>query len=395
MQPSRRSLLAAALALPAIRAARAEAWPERPISMVVPFLAGGSTDIAARILAERMAPKLGPQARIIVENRAGAGGAVGAEWVRHRPADGYTLLLASASALGSNPAALPQQTPYDPVEDFTQIALVGGGPIVLVVPAASPFRTAQALLDAVRAHPGRMTWATSGAGGIGHLTGEYLKIRAGALPSDRGGPEARSANRPAEPPKAEQASDRGGPEARSVNRPAEPPKAEQAPDRGGPEARSANRPAEPLKAEHVPYRGGSAVMEALAKGEVDYSLEVLASTAPHIRDGLSRGLAVSSLQRHPLFPDIPTLDEIGLKGFEVTTWNMLVAPRGLPPELAETLSRAVRAALAEGNTAERLAQAGVDPARPTTPEETRAFLAAEVAKFRAIVRQAGVTLGRG
>jgi tripartite-type tricarboxylate transporter receptor subunit TctC len=345
----RRLLLSAALAAPCIRAARAEAWPERPISVVVPFLAGGSTDIAARIMAERMAPKLGPQARLIVENRAGAGGSVGAEWVRHRPADGYTLLLASASALGTNPAAFPQTTPYDPVEDFTQIAVVGGGPIVLVVPAASPFKTAQELLAAVKAAPGRYTWATSGAGGIGHLTGEYLKSRAGGLPSDRGGPEARSVN----------------------------------------------RPAEPLKAEHVPYRGGSAVMEALAKGEVDYSLEVLASVASHVRDGLSRGLAVSSLTRHPLFPEIPTLDEVGLKGFEITTWNILAAPRGLPPEIAATLSRAVGAALTESNTAQRLTQAGVDPARPGTPAETRAFLAAEVAKFRAIVRESGLVMGRG
>ena len=261
----RRLLLSAAL-LPAVRTAWAEAWPDRPISLVVPFLAGGSTDIAARIMAERMGPKLGPQGRIIVENRAGAGGSVGADWVRHRPADGYTLLLGSASALGSNPAALPRQTPYDPVEDFTQIAIVGGGPIMLVVPAASPFRTAQDLFAAVKAAPGRYTWATSGAGGIGHLTGEYMKIRAGGL-----------------------------------------------------------------QAEHIPYKGGSAVMEALAKGEVDYSLEVLASVAPHVRDGLSRGLAVSSLRRHPLFPDIPTLDEVGLTGFEVTTWNILVGPRGLPP----------------------------------------------------------------
>jgi tripartite-type tricarboxylate transporter receptor subunit TctC len=305
-------------------------YPERPITLVVPFLAGGSTDIAARILAERMAPHLGPAARIIVENRAGAGGSVGAEWVRHRAADGYTLLLASASALATNPAALPGQTPYDPLEDFAPIALVGGGPMVLVVPASSRFRTAQELFAAVKASPGRYTWATSGAGGIGHLTGEFLKIEAGGL-----------------------------------------------------------------QAEHVPYRGGSAVMEALAKGEVDYSLEVLASTASHLRDGLSRGLAVTSLQRHPLFPDIPTLDEVGLKGFEITTWNILAGPRALSPDLQGLLSRAARAALAEPNVRERLAAAGVDPAEPTTtPEGTRAFLRAELAKFRGIVERAGLRLGR-
>jgi tripartite-type tricarboxylate transporter receptor subunit TctC len=325
----RRPLLALpALAL-ATRAAAQPAYPDRPISLVVPFLAGGSTDIAARIMAERMAPHLGPNARIIVENRAGAGGSVGTEWVRHRPADGYTLLLGSASALGTNPAALPQTTPYDPVEDFSAIALVGGGPIVLIVPQASRWRTARQLLDDVKANPGKYTWATSGAGGIGHLTGEYMKLMAGGL-----------------------------------------------------------------QAEHVPYRGGSAVMEALAKGEVDYSLEVLASTAPHMRDGLSRGLAVSALRRHPLFPEVPTLDETGLPGFEVITWNALVAPKGLPPEIANTLSRAVRAALSDNGVGQRMAAAGVDAAEPTTPESTRAFLIRERNKFRDIVRRAGVQLER-
>ena len=323
-------LLTTALLMPAGAPALAQSgYPDRPISLVVPFLAGGSTDIAARILAERLAPKLGPNARVIVENRAGAGGSVGSEWVRHRPADGYTLLLGSASALGTNPAALPQQTPYDPVADFSPIAAVGGGPMVLVVPAQSPFRTARELLDAVKAKPGGYTWATSGAGGIGHLTGEYIKLVAGGL-----------------------------------------------------------------SAEHVPYRGGSAVMEALAKGEVDYSVEVLASTASHIRDGLSRGLAVTSLRRHPLFPDMPTLDEVGLTGFEVTTWNVLVAPRGLPAEIAETLSAAVRAVLADPVVQQRMAVAGVDAAGESTPETTRAFLVAERAKFGGIVERAKLQLGR-
>jgi tripartite-type tricarboxylate transporter receptor subunit TctC len=325
----RRHLLALpALALPT-RSGAQSAYPDRPISLIVPFLAGGSTDIAARIMAERMPAHLGAGTRIIVENRAGAGGSVGTEWVRHRPADGYTLLLGSASALGTNPAALPQTTPYDPVEDYTAIAMVGGGPIVLIVPQASRWQTARQLLDDVKANPGKYTWATSGAGGIGHLTGEYMKLMAGGL-----------------------------------------------------------------QAEHVPYRGGSAVMEALAKGEVDYSLEVLASTAPHMRDGLSRGLAVTALHRHPLFPEVPTLDETGLKGFEVITWNALVAPKGLPPEIAATLSRAVRAALADSGVGQRMASAGVDPAEPTTPETTRAFLVRERDKFRDIVKRAGVQLGR-
>ncbi|WP_338662705.1 tripartite tricarboxylate transporter substrate-binding protein [Pararoseomonas sp. SCSIO 73927] len=334
----RRALVKAALSAPALPVAmpvlampalaQAPAWvADRPISLVVPFLAGGSTDIAARVLAERMGPRLGPGARIIVENRAGAGGAVGGEWVRQRPADGYTLLVATASSHATNPAALPSQTPYDPVTDFTPIAAIGGGPLVVVVPAASPWRDARGMVEAVRARPNAFSWATSGVGGVGHLTGEYLKISVGGL-----------------------------------------------------------------QAEHVPYRGGSAVMEALAKGEVAYSLEVLASSAPHLRDGYSRGLAVTSRARHPLFPEIPTLDETVAPGFEVTTWNVLLAPKGLPASALAALNTAVNGALAEGAVRDRLAGAGVDPSRPTTPEETREFLVSELAKFRGIVRQAGLRL---
>ncbi|MBB5696101.1 Bug family tripartite tricarboxylate transporter substrate binding protein [Muricoccus pecuniae] len=330
----RRRALLAALSLPAIRPARAQgsagAWvPDRPISLTVPFLAGGSTDIAARVLAERMGPRLGPAARIIVENRAGAGGAVGSEWVRQRPADGFTLLVGTASSHATNPAALPAQTPYDPVADFTPVAVIGGGPLVVVVPAAAPQRDIRALIEAVRERPGALSWATSGVGGVGHLTGEYLKISVGGM-----------------------------------------------------------------EAEHVPYRGGSAVMEALAKGEVAYSLEVLASSAPHLRDGLSRGLAVTSAARHPLFPEIPTLAETVAPGFDVTTWNVLLAPRGLPAPVLATLNAAANAALADPSVRERLAAAGVDPSPATTPEETRAFLEAELAKFRGVVQRAGLRLGR-
>ena len=329
----RRSLLAASLlspALPAMGQGMGQgSWvPDRTISLVVPFLAGGSTDIAGRVMADRMGPRLGPNGRVIVENRAGAGGAIGSEWVRQRPADGATILLGSASSHGTNPAALPTQTPYDPVADFTPVAMLGGGPLVVVVPQASPFRTMADLVAGIRARPGALSWATSGVGGVGHLTGEYLKISAGGL-----------------------------------------------------------------QAEHVPYRGGSAVMEALAKGEVGYSFEVLASTAPHLRDGLSRGLAVTSKERHPLFPDIPTLAETVAPGFEITTWNVLLGPRGLPAPVLAALNGAANAALAEQPTRDRLAAAGVDPAGPSTPEETRAFLVAELAKFRRIVAQAGIRLG--
>ncbi len=310
--------------------ARAQpAWPDRPISLVVPFTAGGSTDIAARILAERMAAILGPGVRIVVENRAGAGGSLGAEHVRRAAPDGHVLLVGTASSHATNPAALPGTTPYDPVEDFAPIAMIGGGPLVVVVPGRSPHRTIGELLAAMRARPGGLSFATSGAGGIGHLTAEFLLARAGGL-----------------------------------------------------------------RAEHIPYRGGAQVLAAMAAGEVDWSCEVLASAAPHLRDGTSRGLAVTIPRRHPLVPEIPALAEAGMEGFDVTTWNVLLGPRGLPAPVAARLGAAANAALAEASVRERLAAAGVDAAGPSTPASTRDFLAAELAKFRGIVAAAGIAIGR-
>jgi tripartite-type tricarboxylate transporter receptor subunit TctC len=324
------ALLAPVLATPALAQ---PAFPDRPISIVVPFTAGGSTDVAARILAERLAPRLGPNARIVVENRAGAGGSLGAEHVRRQAPDGYTLLLATASSHATNPAALPATTPYDPVGDFSHVAIIGGGPMVLVVPGRSPHRTLPDLFAAARARPGALSFGTSGAGGIGHLTAEFVMFRGGGA-------------------------------------------------------------AGPLKAEHIPYRGGAQVLAAMASGELDFSVEVLASAAPHVRDGTSRALAVTVPRRHPLFPDVPSVAEFGLTDVEITTWNVLLAPRGLPPALLARLNETVNAALAEPALRERMAAAGVDAAQPSTPEETRAFVAAELAKFRAIVRDANIQLGR-
>lgn len=323
----RRALLALA---PAAAAAQPSGWPDRPITLVSPFLAGGSTDIVARILAERVASRLGANARVIVENRAGAGGAIGSDWVKNRAPDGYTWLLASASSHGTNPAALPNVTPYDPVADFSPIAVLGDAPMVLAVPYASPFRTAPELWAYARANPGKLSWGTSGAGGIGHLTGEFMRVLAGGF-----------------------------------------------------------------NAEFIPYRGGSAVLEALAKSEIDYALEVLASSAPALRDNISRGLAVTTPRRHHLFPDIPTMQELGLEGFNISTWNAIIGPRGMEPGLVRHINAQINAVLTDPVAAQRLITAGLDPIPGgSTPESTAAYIQAEVTKFRDIVARAGLRLAR-
>lgn len=273
---------------------------------------------------------VGPRGRIIVENRAGAGGSVGADHVRRQVPDGNTLLLGTASSHGTNPVTLQDTTRYDAIADFTPIALVGGGPLMVVVPRNSPFRRLEDLLADLRARRNTLHWATSRTGNIGHLTGALL------LTSAPGG-------------------------------------------------------GAPLRADHVSYRGGSQVMEALAKGEVDFSLEPMASAAPHVRDGVGRGLAVTSRERSPLFPDMPALAERGFGDFDSTTWNVLVGPRGLPPEVTASLNRATLAALADPAVRGRLSIAAVDPAAPMTPDQTRDLLVAELAKFRAMVARGGLT----
>ena len=321
------SLAGLGLATPAL--AQTAGWPDRPITFVSPFLPGGSTDIVARIIAERVASRFGPNTRIIVENRAGAGGSIGSEWVKNRAPDGYTWLLASASSHGTNPAAIPHQTPYDPVADFTHLAILGDAPMVLATPTNSRFPNAQALFAFARANPGRLSWGTSGAGGIGHLTGEYMRFAAGNF-----------------------------------------------------------------QAEFVPYRGGSQVAEALAKAEIDYAVEVLASAAPTLRENLSRGLAVTALTRHPLFPNIPTMVEAGLPDFQIATWNIVAAPRGMDPGLANHISAAINDVLRDPLAVQRLVTAGLDPLPGSTPETTRDYVAAQVAKFRDIVQRTGLRLGR-
>jgi tripartite-type tricarboxylate transporter receptor subunit TctC len=326
---ARRALLTAVslFALPA--RAETPGWPSRPIVLTVPFPAGGSADLLARLLAERLPTQLDPAARMVVENRAGAGGIIGSDFVRRQPADGHALILATPSTHGTVPALQPDTTPYDPVADFTPIAIMGRAPIALAVPARSPHRDVAALLAALRAEPGQASWGSSGSGSIGHLAGEMMALAAGDL-----------------------------------------------------------------RAEHVPYRGGAPLVEALAKAEIAYAWEPLGSLAAAARDGLLRCIGMGSVARHPLFPDVPTMREAGLADFEATTWNLLLAPRGLPPAITLRLNAAANAGLADPVLRDRLAAAGIDAVADSTPAATGAFVAAELARFRDVVARAGLRLPR-
>lgn len=324
----RRFALAVLTATPFARVS-AQGYPDRVIGFTIPFPAGGSADLLARLLADRMGPLLGPGARMVADNRAGAGGTIGSDYVRRQPADGHSILLATPSTHGTVPALQPDTTPYDPLADFSAIAILGRAPIALAVPNASPHRDPLALIAWLRANPGRASWGSSGSGSVGHLTGEMMNLAAGGL-----------------------------------------------------------------LGEHIPYRGGAPLVEALTKGELQYAWEPLGSLAAPARDGLFRLIGMGSATRHPLFPDVLTLQEAGIVGFEASTWNVMLGPKGMPPAMVMRLNAAANEVLAMSDVRARLAAAGIDAVSDSTPGSTAIFVAGELAKFKDIVARGRLNLPR-
>jgi tripartite-type tricarboxylate transporter receptor subunit TctC len=326
----RRSLLGLATGLATTLAMPALAFPERTVTLATGFAPGGSTDVTARLLADRLGPALGGNARVVVENRPGAAGIVAGEWLRRQAPDGHVLMLVEASSHALAPNAVPGFNRYDAVADFTHVAMVGSGPMILVAqpgfPARDPARTV-ALLREARADT--MPFASSGVASMPHLSAEMFAATIGL---------------------------------------------------GG-------------RFPHVPYRSGGLMVESIARGETQWGVAVLASAAGQVRDGRVLGLAVTGRERFPAFPDIPTLNEGALPGFDLENWFAVIAPRGLPDGLTAALNRAVTQAISEPQLRERLLVAGVAPwTRPNRPEDAQAFFAAEQAKFREVVARTGVRL---
>jgi len=301
--------------------ASAQTYPERTITVVVPFAAGGPTDIVGRVIANKLADLLGQP--FFVENKAGAGGNIGADAVAKALPDGYTLLVATVSTHAINPG-LYTKMPYDPIRDFVPIAQVGVTPSLLGVNPSLPVKNVQELIALVRDNPGKYTYGSSGVGSILHLCGEQFKAAAGGL-----------------------------------------------------------------KITHVPYRGSAPMMGDLVGGQITMAFDATPTAMPQALSGGIRALGAGMAQRIRQMPDLPTLQEQGVKGFECYTWNAILAPAGTPQGVVDKLAAAILKAMEDPGVLKALQNAGVEATPGRGPKETDAFIKAELAKWAPIIKASG------
>jgi tripartite-type tricarboxylate transporter receptor subunit TctC len=318
MKPAALVWGAAALVAAAGHAA-AQAYPVKPVRLVVPFSAGGSTDIVARTLAVKLTEAFGQT--VVVDNRAGGGTVIGTEIVARSAPDGYTLLVVPAP-FTINPSLLPR-LPYDPQNDFTPVTLINTTPLVVVVNPSVPARSVKEFVALAKAKPGMLNFGSSGTGGSNHLAGELFNAMAG------------------------------------------------------------------VKMVHVPYKGNAPALTDLVGGHVDVVFNGLTSAFALIKGGKIRPLAVTSIRRSSVLPDLPTLDESGLKGFEATAWNGLAGPAKMPKEAVDRIAAEVARTLSSADVRERLKAEGSDPVG-STPQDFARFLRDEIAKWGKVIRYAKV-----
>jgi tripartite-type tricarboxylate transporter receptor subunit TctC len=311
--------LAAVCWILAAGAPLARAWPERPLTVVVPFPAGGPTDVLTRALADKLSARLGQPA--VVENKPGAGGALGSAAVARADADGYTLLMATNSTHAVGPAL--EQLSYDPRADFTPVLWVGSAPNLLVVSPQLAARSVAELIAFAKERPGALNYASSGVGTIVHLSSEDFAARAG------------------------------------------------------------------ISLTHVPYKGIQLAIPDLMSGDVSLLFESILTAQPHLKSGRLRALALAGPQRSSLLPDVPTVAESGLPGFQSATWFGVFGPAGLPAPVLERLNAELNALLGDPEILARFARLGFEPAGGSAAE--LASLVARDAEYWAKrIRETGV-----
>jgi tripartite-type tricarboxylate transporter receptor subunit TctC len=317
MNPTR-VLVSLALAFFALQLA-AQDYPSRPVRIVVPFSAGGPNDIIARLVAHRLGEALGQQ--MVIDNRPGAGGNIGTDSVAKAPADGYTLLSAGPGSLITNP--LLAKVPYDTARDFAPVSLMAGAPNVLVVHPSVPAKSVEELIALARAQPGRLNYASAGAGSNAHLAAALFAAMAG------------------------------------------------------------------VDLAHVPYRGTGPGLNDLAAGQVQLAIFGIPPVLPHVKRGALRALAVTGKRRSTELPDVPTVDEAGVPGYEVNPWYGLLAPAGTPAPIVARLSAEVTKIVRAPDMRDKLAAQGAEAAGGT-PEEFAAVIRADTVLWTRVIREAGI-----
>jgi len=308
-------LLALLLLLPGV--VLAQAWPSKPLRMVVPFAPGGVTDNSARLVAGKMQETLGQP--VVVENRTGAGGVIATEFVAKSAPDGYTILMGSAAP--QTLTQILQKTGYAGVKDFAPVSLVNTFPIVLMVHPSVPAQNVKELIALAKAQPGKLNFA--GAGGLTQFAGEIFKYMAG------------------------------------------------------------------IDMTYIPYKGGAPAAAAAAAGDAQVTFANYSDALAHLKSGRLRALGMTSAKRFPQSPEVPTIAEAGVPGYQVDSWNGLLAPAGTPPEIVNRMAAAVQQGLKDPSTKKRMEEMGTEPVGDT-PVEFRAFMQAEVKKWGDFVKQSGI-----
>jgi tripartite-type tricarboxylate transporter receptor subunit TctC len=301
----------------------AQPWPSRPIHLIVPYAAGGPVDLSARLIAPGLQAALGQP--VIVENKTGAGGNIGADFVAKSAPDGHTLVMGAIATHAINPALYPKR-PYDPVRDFRHVALLVQVPNVLVVNNDLAVQNIKELIELAKEKPGRLDFASGSTGSTGHLAGELFKQMTGTYML------------------------------------------------------------------HIPYKGSAPAVLDLVSGRVHLMFDNLASALPNIKAGKVRALGVTTLRRSAFLKDVPTLDESGLNGFDLTTWWGIMAPAGTPQAVVERLAAEIGRLIEQPDMKERFATMGSEAPTVRTPREFTAFVEKELKTYSELVKRSGATI---
>ncbi|MDW3681377.1 tripartite tricarboxylate transporter substrate binding protein [Cupriavidus sp. CV2] len=314
-------ILGTALMSAGVVAFAADNWPARPISLVVPFAAGGTTDIIGRTIGQKLGEAL--RQPVVIDNRPGAGGTLGAANVARAQADGYTFLLATVAHTMA--PGIYKTLPYDFTKDLDPVGMVALTPNVLLVNQMIPAKSVPELIAYIKAHPGKVNYGSAGTGSTEHLSGELFRAMTGT------------------------------------------------------------------DIAHVPYKGGAPMMTDLIAGQIQMAIETSPSAAPHVRSGKVKALAVTTAKRSTAYPGVPTLDESGVKGFEVTTWYALMAPRGTPPAVEQRVSAELAKVLKLPEVQKRFEEQGVT-AGDMTPTQLSGFIRSETAKWTKVAKDSGASM---